>query len=102
MDYFGAPQILNGAGVFGFYPTGYEISPGAYRIHYSQAIGPQEILIKRGTLKPKPQLVAAPIPTVVIPNADRPTAAKRTAITCVKGKVVKKIKSRNPKCPRGF
>jgi secreted trypsin-like serine protease len=34
--------------------------------------------------------------------ADRVAAEKKTTITCVKGKLVKKVRSQKPKCPSGY
>jgi hypothetical protein len=31
-----------------------------------------------------------------------PVAAKKTTITCVKGKTTKKVTAVNPKCPTGY
>ena len=48
--------------------------------------------------------VAAPSPTPspsAIPSA-APTAAKKTSITCVKGKSSKKVTAINPACPKGY
>jgi hypothetical protein len=36
------------------------------------------------------------------PTAVKPTTAKKTSITCVKGKTTKKITAVNPKCPTGY
>jgi hypothetical protein len=52
--------------------------------------------------------VVAPTPTptpsaTAIPSATaKPAAAKKTSITCVKGKTTKKVSAVNPKCPTGF
>jgi hypothetical protein len=46
------------------------------------------------------EVVVEPTPT---PTATtKPAAAKRTTITCVKGKSVKKVTAVKPKCPTGF
>jgi hypothetical protein len=52
------------------------------------------------------QEVAAPTPTPS-PSATpttvaKPAAAKKTSITCVKGRTSKKITAVNPKCPSGY
>jgi len=39
-----------------------------------------------------------PIPTASV----KPVAAKKTSITCVKGKATKKVTAVNPKCPTGY
>ncbi len=46
---------------------------------------------------PNPQVVA-PTP----PAATKTVAAKKTSITCVKGKSTKKVTAVSPKCPAGF
>jgi hypothetical protein len=50
------------------------------------------------------QEVSAPAPTATpTPSAvAKPAAAKKTSITCLKGKTSKKITSVNPKCPIGY
>ncbi len=47
---------------------------------------------------PTPSASATPSPAV----STKPAAAKKTSITCVKGKTNKKITAVNPKCPTGF
>ena len=47
------------------------------------------------------QAAAAPIPSAT-PTAAKPIAAKKTAITCIKGKAIKKVAAVNPKCPSGY
>jgi hypothetical protein len=44
------------------------------------------------------QEAAAPTPAA----SSAPVAAKKTSITCVKGKTSKKITAINPKCPKGY
>jgi hypothetical protein len=48
------------------------------------------------TQAPAPVESAAPAPTL------KPVMAKKIAITCVKGKLVKKVSAVNPKCPAGY
>jgi len=47
---------------------------------------------------------AAPVPTpsATASTAAKPVAAKKTSITCVKGKTTKKVTAVNPKCPTGY
>ena len=47
------------------------------------------------------QAAPAPTPTAT-PTGAKPIAAKKTAITCIKGKTIKKVTAVNPKCPSGF
>jgi hypothetical protein len=46
----------------------------------------------------KPVAVATPTPT----PAAKPAVAKKTTITCVKGKTTKKVSAVKPVCPTGF
>jgi hypothetical protein len=47
-----------------------------------------------------PAPAASPTPT---PSAvAKPAAAKKTSITCIKGKTTKKVTAVNPKCPTGY
>ena len=50
------------------------------------------------------QEISAPAPTATpTPSAvAKPAAAKKTSITCLKGKTSKKITAVNPKCPKGY
>jgi hypothetical protein len=48
-----------------------------------------------------PAPVATPTPSAT-PTAAKPVAAKKTSITCVKGKTIKKVTAVNPKCPSGY
>ena len=47
------------------------------------------------------QAAPAPTPTAT-PAVAKPIAAKKTAITCIKGKTIKKVTAVNPKCPSGY
>jgi hypothetical protein len=44
----------------------------------------------------KPAVVATPMPIA------KPAVAKKTTITCVKGKTIKKVSAVKPVCPTGF
>jgi hypothetical protein len=44
----------------------------------------------------KPVVVETPTPSA------KPAAAKKTTITCVKGKTIKKVSAVKPACPMGF
>ena len=125
------PEMLTGPGVEGLDPTGYEVTPGVFRIYYSQGGPNQTFIVKRGTLKytpapvvtatptptptptptltptatPTPMASSTPTPTVVATPAPTPTKAvvvKKITITCVKGKTTKKVTAVNPKCPAGY
>jgi hypothetical protein len=53
------------------------------------------------TIKVRLSQEGSPTPTQT-PNAVKPTTAKKTSITCVKGKTTKKVTAINPKCPTGY
>ncbi len=56
----------------------------------------QEKAIEVPAPTPSESPSAAPTP------AAKPVAAKKSTITCVKGKTTKKVTSINPKCPTGY
>jgi hypothetical protein len=47
---------------------------------------------------PAPSASPTPTPSAVA----KPAAAKKTSITCIKGKTTKKVTAVNPKCPTGY
>ena len=116
LDWKIASTALNNLNLFAGDPTGYELSPGKFRIYYwtspfHMGTGPATgFTLRRGTLESKDVAeVATPSPTPTVQNAqpsEAPTAsaapAKRTTIQCIKGKTLKKVTAVNPKCPPGF
>jgi hypothetical protein len=46
--------------------------------------------------------VATPSPIATATPAAKPAAAKKTTITCVKGKTSKKVTAVKPVCPSGY
>jgi hypothetical protein len=56
------------------------------------------IKVKLSQDVPAPAPSATPTPSPIA----KPAAAKKTSITCVKGKTSKKVTAVNPKCPTGF
>jgi hypothetical protein len=56
------------------------------------------------TPTPTPTPEPTPTPTVVVTPTPtpKPTVAKKTTITCVKGKLVKKVSAIKPACPAGY
>jgi hypothetical protein len=55
------------------------------------------------TPTPEPQLSSSPSPDPTPTPTIKPEAvAKKKTITCIKGKVKKKITAVNPKCPKGY
>jgi hypothetical protein len=58
--------------------------------------------IKVKYVAPKP--TPTPTPTVTATPSPTPTvvALKKTTITCIKGKVVKKVTGVKPVCPKGY
>jgi len=111
-------------------PTGYETGTNTWRIYYASAAPgkrtDENYILKRATLTwkasvatptptptPTPVATATPTPTPTETPAPTPTpsatvvatvkpAAKKTTITCVKGKTSKKVTAVNPKCPAGY
>lgn len=83
------PQVLTGTDTSRLDPTGYETAPGSneFRIYYAESRVGSDYRIQRATLK----IGAA----VTKPG-------KKTTITCVKGKMVKKVTGVAPKCPKGY
>jgi hypothetical protein len=51
---------------------------------------------------PAPVATPTPSATPTTPATAKPVAAKKTSITCVKGKTSKKVTAVNPKCPSGY
>jgi hypothetical protein len=108
-------------------PTGYETGTNTWRIYYVSAEPGMRVdrnyILKRATLSwsevvatptptptPTPTVTATPTPTPTETATPAPTpvvvatkaAAKKTTITCVKGKTIKKVTAVNPKCPSGY
>jgi hypothetical protein len=58
------------------------------------------------TPAPTPVVTATPTPTPTATMTPTPTATKAaikaTTITCIKGKLTKKVTAVNPKCPTGY
>ena len=54
------------------------------------------------TPTPTPVVTAEPTPTPTPTPTPKATVAKRTTITCVKGKTVRKVTAVKPVCPKGF
>ena len=55
------------------------------------------------TLKVKlSQEVATPTPSPTPTVTPKPVTTKKTTITCIKGKTIKKVTAVNPKCPSGY
>ena len=54
------------------------------------------------TVRVKLTQEAAPTPSPSASATAAPVAAKKTSITCVKGKTTKKVTAVNPKCPIGY
>jgi hypothetical protein len=48
------------------------------------------------------EVVVEPTPTSTATTTKKPVVAKKTTITCVKGKTVKKVTAVKPTCPSGF
>ena len=92
------PQKITGSDLSRLDPTGYEVSTNVFRIYYATAVagalGDKTYTIKRGTISIKQSSAEVSITTG--------TTAKKTTITCVKGKTTKKVTGVSPKCPSGY
>jgi hypothetical protein len=55
-------------------------------------------------IQPEPSPTPSASPSAALPASNQPAKVekKKTTITCIKGKLVKKVSSQNPKCPAGF
>ncbi len=93
------PQKISGSDLRRLDPTGYEVSTNVFRIFYATAVagalGDVTYTIKRGTISIKQSSAEVSITTGT-------TASAKSTITCVKGKVTKKVTGVNPKCPSGY
>ena len=88
------------------------VSFSAKNFHYSAPkikvkldIPPEPTPTPTPTAKPSPTVAAAvatPTPSATATPAVVTTPAKKVTITCVKGKVSKKVSAENPKCPKGY
>jgi hypothetical protein len=92
------PQKISGSDLRRLDPTGYEVSTNVFRIYYATAVagalGDVTYTIKRGTISIKQSSAEVSITTG--------KTTTKTTITCVKGKITKKVTGVNPKCPSGF
>ena len=83
---------------------------GAYGFHYSaptiKVKLSQEVVVPTPTGTPVPAETKAPIVTptqsATPAPSPKPVVAKKTTITCVKGKLTKKVSAISPKCPAGY
>jgi hypothetical protein len=50
----------------------------------------------------EPKVVAAPSPSPTLSATPSPVAVRKSTITCIKGKMTKKVTATNPKCPMGY
>lgn len=84
--------------------------PGSYPITLctKKSLETAEVCAKSAvtfvTVKPTPPKVVAPSPASpsATQQAKPPVAKVKKTITCVKGKVTKKVTAVNPKCPAGY
>ena len=70
--------------------------PGEFADLYAQAIALAPSVLVKPTPTPTP--IASENPQVIQP----PVASKPKTITCIKGKITKKVSGTNPKCPPGY
>ena len=62
--------------------------------------GSNPINTSQSEVMPSPAPLVAPTP--IVTQSPAPVAVKKISITCVKGKVQKKVTAVNPKCPTGY
>jgi hypothetical protein len=79
---------------------------GAYGFHYSaptiKVKLSQEVVAPTPTPTPVATPTTMPTQSAVPTSSEKPVVAKRTTITCVKGKLSKKVTAVKPKCPSGY
>ncbi len=95
------PQVLTKTDIGRLDPTGYEVSPNVFRIYYAAggagAFDPNTVYsIKRATMRIADTAKGGDVGVTKTPAAK----AKTRAITCVKGKTVKKFTA--ARCPTGW
>lgn len=106
-------------------PNGYETGTNTWRIYYASGEPGMTVnrtyILKRAVLTwkeavatptptptPTPTVSATPTPTPTVSATPVPVVAqstpvaKKTTITCVKGKTTKNVTGINPKCPTGY
>ena len=93
------PQVLTKTDIGRLDPTGYEVSPNVFRIYYAAggagAFDPNTVYsIKRATMRIADTTKGGDVGVTKAP------AAKTKAITCVKGKSIKKFTA--TRCPTGW
>ena len=77
--------------------AGYGYSNPTVRVKLTQEVAPATTNVQTTTTPVTPSVTEVK-PTV----APKPVVVKKTTITCVKGKVSKKITAVNPTCPSGY
>ena len=95
------PQVLTKTDIGRLDPTGYEVSPNVFRIYYAAggagAFDPNTVYsIKRATMRIADTAKGGDVGVTKTPAAK----AKTKAITCVKGKTIKKFTA--TRCPTGW
>ncbi len=93
------PVAITGSGPSRLDPTGYETSTNVFRIYYSQSENMNSFTVKRATLRIKDTAKGGGVGITATPKTTT-TVAKSTKITCVKGKITRKVTG--TKCPAGF
>ena len=61
-----------------------------------------KVKLAQAAAVPTPTPTASPTPSATPTPSAKPVAAKKSSITCVKGKTTKKVTAVNPKCPSGY
>lgn len=88
------PQVLTKTDIGRLDPTGYEVSPNVFRVYYAAGGLNNTFTIKRATMRIADTTKGGDVGITKTPTA------KTKAITCVKGKTVKKFTT--TRCPTGW
>jgi hypothetical protein len=76
---------------------GFTFSSPTLRVKLTQ----EKVVAPTPTPTPSPTPTVAPVATPTV--SPTPVAVpSKISITCVKGKIIKKVSAENPKCPKGF
>ncbi|MFM8752394.1 MAG: hypothetical protein ACKOEB_04260 [Actinomycetota bacterium] len=103
-------SVKNSDGKLSFSATGFHFSSPkiVLKVDLSASPSPTPTPIVSATPTPSPTETAPQTPEVTPSPSPTPAkstlvvAAKKTTITCTKGKLVKKVSAVNPKCPVGY
>lgn len=90
------PQALTGTDMSRLDPTGYEVTPNVFRIYYAAGGAGGVYQIRRAVMRIKQG--GGDVSITGKPSVTK--SKKKSTITCVKGKTVRKVTTKT--CPKGF